>query len=156
MAMAQHVSILFVCLGNICRSPLAEAAFCDVAERAGLRARVDSAGIGNWHVGKPPDPRAQAVALRYNVDISGLRARQVSHRDYTGFTHIFAMDQDNLDVLLARCPDKMSAEVSLLLDLVPGRTGQSVADPYYGGADGFETTWNEVSEAARHLVGRLL
>src|ERR1700755_3269414 len=90
------VSVLFVCLGNICRSPLAEAALRAEAERAGLAIAVDSAGTGDWHVGTRPDARAQAPALRHGNDIAGYRARQVTPGDFTRFTHIFALDPDNL------------------------------------------------------------
>jgi len=147
-------AILFVCLGNICRSPLAEAAFRRAAQDAGLDVAVDSAGTGDWHVGHPPDRRAQAVALRYGIDISGLRARQVEAADFTRFSHIFALDHDNLLAIEARAPALCKAEIGLLLDVVPGRMGQAVADPYYGADSGFETTWAEVSEAAAALVAR--
>ena len=89
-------SVLFVCLGNICRSPLAEAAFRKEAEDAGLDVEIDSAGTGHWHAGKPPDPRAQAIALANGIDISHYRARQLEAADFARFSHIFAMDYDNL------------------------------------------------------------
>ncbi|MBR0551141.1 low molecular weight protein-tyrosine-phosphatase [Stakelama marina] len=148
-------AILFVCLGNICRSPLAEAAFRAEAEAAGLDVAVDSAGTGNWHVGEPPDDRAQAVAAKHGLDISGLRARQAKRDDFYRFTHIFALDRDNLDILEALRPDDATAELALLLDCVPGREGEAVRDPYYGGQDGFDTTWDDVTAAARALLARL-
>jgi protein-tyrosine phosphatase len=151
----ERPAILFVCLGNICRSPLAEGAFRDAAERAGLEVAIDSAGTGHWHAGNPPDPRAQAAALNAGVDISGLRARQVETADYTRFTYIFVMDQDNLAAIEALAPDDATAEISLLLDLVPGREGASVRDPYYGGEEHFADTWEDVSCAAAALVARL-
>src|SRR3712207_4597481 len=89
-------SVLFVCLGNICRSPLAEAAFRDEADRLGLAVTVDSAGTGDWHIGRPPDPRAAAVARRNGIDISGLRARQVAPDDFHRFDYIVALDVENL------------------------------------------------------------
>lgn len=148
-------AILFVCLGNICRSPLAEAAFRREAEQFGLEAEVDSAGTGHWHVGEPPDQRAQAVARRHGIDISGYRARQVSLADFLRFTHILALDLENLSVLIGLRPQEGTAELSLLLDHVEGREGEAVADPYYGGASGFDTTWSDVTSAARALVQRI-
>lgn len=148
-------SILFVCLGNICRSPLAEAAFRAEAEAAGLAVEIDSAGTGDWHVGHPPDPRSVDVAARHGVDIAGLRARQVGAADFTAFTHIFAMDRDNLGNLELLAPEGATAELALLLDLVPGREGQEVADPYFGGPEGFMLTWADVTAAARELARRI-
>ncbi|TPE61144.1 low molecular weight phosphotyrosine protein phosphatase [Sandaracinobacter neustonicus] len=149
-------AILFVCLGNICRSPLAEGAFRARATAAGLDVMADSAGTGDWHVGHPPDPRAQAVARANGVDISGLRARQVRLDDFTRFSHIFAADHANLGNLRRLAPDPSPAELALLLDLVKGRQGQAVADPYYGDAQDFARSWAEVDAAAQALVARLL
>lgn len=148
-------SILFVCLGNICRSPLAEAAFREEARRLKLDAITDSAGTGNWHVGSPPDPRAQAVALKNGVDISGLRGRQVKPADFRRFTHLVAMDHDNLANLRHLAPPDATAELSLLLDHVEGRAGQAVADPYFGEDDGFDVTWADVTTGARALAAKL-
>ena len=148
-------AILFVCLGNICRSPLAEAALRAEAERAGLEVTVDSAGTGDWHVGRPPDCRAQATALRHGIDISGYRARQVTPEDFRRFDQVFALDRDNLANLETVAPADATAALGLLLDLVPGREGEGVQDPYYGGDEGFERTWAEVSAAARAIVARL-
>ena len=146
------VSVLFVCLGNICRSPLAEAAFRAEAERIGLDVEVDSAGTGDWHVGHPPDRRAQAAAQRGGADISHLRARRVVREDFDRFDHVVALDLDNLAVLRAMKPDGARAHLSLLLDHVPGREGQAVADPYYGEDRHFDLTWREVTEAAAALA----
>jgi len=148
-------SILFVCLGNICRSPLAEGALRVEAGRRGLAVEVDSAGTGNWHAGEPPDGRAIAVAARRGVDITGLRARQVTRDDFTRFDHIVALDHDNLKNLRRLAPADATARLSLLLDHVPGREGQAVADPWFGEAEGFDTTWAEVTAAARGLADRL-
>lgn len=153
--MATLPSVLFVCLGNICRSPLAEAALRARAKAAGLNLEIDSAGTGDWHVGHPPDARAQAVARAHGSDISGYRARQVSPADFHRFTHIFALDHSNLANLRALAPSGATAEVKLLLDIVPGEAGQAVADPYYGSALDFETTWAEVDAAARAFVALL-
>lgn len=145
-------AILFVCLGNICRSPLAEAAFRLVAEREGLKIQIDSAGTGDWHVGKPPDRRAQAIAARHGAEIVGYRARQITDEDYRRFTHIFALDHQNLADVVARAPVNAAATIGLLLDVVPGRKGQAVADPYFGDEHGFEVAWRDVTEAADALA----
>lgn len=145
-------AVLFVCLGNICRSPLAEAAFRIEAERLGLDVEIDSAGTGRWHVGEPPDPRAQSVAARYGAGIGHLRARQIEPADFDRFDHIVALDCDNLAQLKAMRPDGAPARLSLLLDHASGREGQAVADPYYGGESHFEVTWQDVTEAARGLA----
>lgn len=138
-----------MCLGNICRSPLAEAALRQVAEREGIDLHIDSAGTGDWHVGRPPDPRAQAVAMRLGgVDISGQRARQFAISDFYAFDHILAMDASNLADLRALMPADATAALALLMDHVPDQAGRAVADPYYGDASGFETTWRQVSAAA--------
>jgi protein-tyrosine phosphatase len=148
-------SILFVCLGNICRSPLAEAAFRLEAERIGLAVEVDSAGTGAWHVDESPDRRAQAVARRNGVDIASYRGRQVTRNDFYRFDLILAMDRENLKALRALMPADGTATVGLLLDEVAGRQGEAVADPYYGDAAGFDVTWADVALAARYLAGRL-
>jgi protein-tyrosine phosphatase len=151
----QKPALLFVCLGNICRSPLAEAALRREAERAGLDIIVDSAGTGDWHVGSPPDLRAQAEAQRHGIDISTYRGRQVEDDDFRRFSHIFALDSRNLADLERRQPPDGTAMLSLLLDHVLGLEGRSVADPYFGEDAGFAETWREVSLAAESLVAEL-
>jgi len=153
--MTAKPSILFVCLGNICRSPLAEAAFRHEAARIGLDAEIDSAGTGHWHIGEAPDRRARAVALRHGVDIGAYRARQVRPEDFRRFSHIVALDPQNLRDLRALKPKDGTAAISLLLDHVPGRKGEAVADPYYGGEAGFEVTWADATLGAQALA-RLL
>lgn len=148
-------AILFVCLGNICRSPLAEAAFRMRANDAGLDVRADSAGTGDWHIGEPPDRRAQRTALRHGADISRYSGRQVEAADFRRFSHIFALDLDNLAALHAMRPADATARIGLLLDMVDGMEGQPVADPYYGSDEGFEETWQQVAAAAQALVARL-
>lgn len=149
------VSVLFVCLGNICRSPLAQAAFRRQAELLGLDAEADSAGTGAWHAGSPPDTRAIAVAARNGVDIAPLRARQVRAEDFHCFDHIVALDQANLDHLRRMKPPGAKAGLSLLLDHVPGREGEAVADPYYGDDSHFDITWSDVAAGAAALAGRI-
>ncbi len=148
-------SVLFVCMGNICRSPLAEAAFRAEAERRGLDVMVDSAGTGGWHAGEPPDRRARAAAARNGLDISGQRARQVTRDDFQRFDHIVALDEDNLAHLERIRPAGAHARLSLLLDHVGGREGQGVADPYYGDDRHFDIAWADVTEAARGLADRI-
>lgn len=133
---------------------MAEGALRSASEAAGLDLGIDSAGTGDWHVGKPPDPRAQAAARDQGVEIGHLRARQVQREDFTRFTHIFALDAENLRNLQSLAPADTTAEIALLLDCVPGREGQAVADPYFGDDDGFVQTWRDVSQAALALVAR--
>ena len=151
-------SVLLICLGNICRSPLAEAALRRAADALGLELRVESAGTADWHAGKPPDERAIAVVRRNGIDISGFRARQVTPADFYRFDHIVALDLENLARLREIRPPDGKARLSLLLDHVPGREGQPVADPYHGDEKAFELTWSDVNAGAealsRSLSGR--
>lgn len=145
-------AILFLCLGNICRSPLAEGAARAAFAAAGIDAVLDSAGTGDWHLGHPPDARAQAEARRRGVDISDLRARQLSPEDLRRFDLILAADMNNLRDARAIRPADATATLALMLDRVPGREGESVADPFYGDDDGFAATWDDVSAVASALV----
>ena len=153
--MSNKPAVLFVCLGNICRSPLAEAAFRQEIARVGLDVEVDSAGTGDWHAGDPPDPRAQAVAQKHGVDISAYCARQVRESDFDRYSHIVAMDAENLVNLKRLQPDSARAALSLLLDHVEGRAGAAVADPYFGDATGFDVTWSDVSLGAAALARKI-
>jgi len=149
------ISVLFVCLGNICRSPLAEAAFRAEVERLGLAVEADSAGTGDWHRGHPPDRRATAVARRNGVDISHLRARQVRPEDFDRFDHIVALDRQNLRDLERLRPARSKAQLSLLLDHVEGREGEAVADPYYGDEADFDLAWADAAAGARALAKKI-
>lgn len=156
--MPDSPAFLFVCLGNICRSPLAEAAMRHEAKLAGLDLRIDSAGTGSWHIGNAPDPRARAEALRHGIDISAYQARQVDPEDFTRFDHIVAMDRSNLgnlQELARRHPGETRAQLSLMLDHVPGLEGRDVEDPYFGGPERFVTTWEHVTAGARGLIAAL-
>ncbi len=148
------ISVLFVCMGNICRSPLAEAALRRECARMGINMVIDSAGTHDWHTGRPPDERAQAVAARNDAPIDHLRARPVRTSDFRDFDHIIALDRDNLTNLKAIQPSDGSARIALLLDFVEGRAGQNVDDPYYGNDEAFEQTWADVVAGAKALTAK--
>lgn len=148
-------AVLFVCLGNICRSPTAEGAFRAAAEAVGLRVTIDSAGTAGYHIGEAPDRRAQETARRNGVEIGHLRGRQLVAEDFRRFTHVLVMDHSNLANAQAIVPADAISEPQLLLDWVPGREGAAVADPYYGGEEHFEDTWADVTRAAAELVRAL-
>lgn len=147
-------AILFLCLGNICRSPMAEGAARAAFAVAGMEAHLDSAGTSDWHVGRAPDPRAQAEMARRGADISALRGRQLSTQDFYDFDLILAADAQNMIDAAAVMPDDATAKLQLMLDLVPNSPRSSVTDPYYGGDDGFAETWGDVSAVADALVRR--
>jgi protein-tyrosine phosphatase len=149
-------SILFVCLGNICRSPLAEGVFADVARQAGRGGEfhLDSAGTGAWHVGSPPDRRSIAVAASYGIDITRQSARQVEPEDFSSFDLLLAMDRSNLADLRARAPEAAHDRIHLFLDYCSGLP-RDVPDPYYGGPDGFENVYRMIREASESLLSRL-
>jgi protein-tyrosine phosphatase len=151
------VKILFVCLGNICRSPTAEAVMGGIAVREApdLAITVDSAGTANYHPGAPPDRRAQAAARKRAYDLSGLRARQVRNEDFAAFDLILAMDRNNLRELQERAPRGARAKVQLFLDYAPEQPVREVPDPYYGGSNGFEEVLDLIEAAARGLLRRL-
>ncbi|MEM9048406.1 MAG: low molecular weight protein-tyrosine-phosphatase [Pseudomonadota bacterium] len=147
--------ILFVCLGNICRSPAAEGVVRAQAEAAGLDWQIDSAGIGNWHRGASPDPRMLAAAARRGVDLSGQRARQVRQQDFHSFSHILAMDNSNSVVLQRAAPLTSLAEIRLFLPFAPELSTTEVPDPYYGGTAGFEHVLDLIEAAGRGLIAAL-
>ena len=147
-----------MCLGNICRSPLAEGVFRHLVQEAGVAAdfEIDSAGTGDWHVGEPPDPRAAAAALSHGVVLSG-RARVVTNGDLRRFDQVIAMDRDNLEVLreMAR-GHGATARLGLLREHDPLANGQDdVPDPYYGGPSGFEDAYRIVSRSCSVLLAGL-
>lgn len=145
--------VLFVCLGNICRSPTAEGVLRRELESAGLAhlVEIDSCGTGDWHIGKGPDPRTVAAAQRRGVDLSELRARQLAAEDFQRFDYILAMDHANLAALHELCPAGCGAHIGLFLDFA-GHTDRPVPDPYYGGEEGFEEVLDLVEAASRGLV----
>ncbi|CAG0983553.1 low molecular weight phosphotyrosine protein phosphatase [Burkholderiales bacterium] len=153
---ARH-SVLFVCLGNICRSPTAEAVFRAMAQDAGIahRLTIDSAGTGEWHVGNPPDWRAVSHAAKRGYDLTPLRARQVSREDFARFNRILAMDRAILGDLEAMCPARYAGRLGLFLDVAPRLGVREVPDPYDGGAEGFETVLDLVEAASRELAAQL-
>ncbi|MEK1943093.1 MAG: low molecular weight protein-tyrosine-phosphatase [Pseudomonas sp.] len=148
--------VLFVCLGNICRSPSAEGVFRQQLQQAGLAdlVGVDSAGTGPWHVGKPADSRASAAALQRGYDLSALRGRQVSKADFERFDLILAMDHSNFADLKALQPANSRAELDLYLRRY-GLDEDEVPDPYYGGADGFEQVLDLLEQAGVQLLNEV-
>lgn len=150
-------AICFVCLGNICRSPTAEAvmrAQIDAAE-LGERIFVDSAGTGDWHVGKAPDERAQQAARQRGYDLSDLRARQVAREDFERFDLLLAMDEANLRHLQELGPPEHRSKIRLLMEFAAEAPSREVADPYFGGNEGFELVLDQCEDACRGLVAHL-
>ena len=149
--------VLFVCMGNICRSPTAEGVFRKLlAEQApDLDVEIDSAGTHGFHDGAPPDPRACRAAERRGVDLKPLRARRVTERDFERFELLLAMDEQNLEFLLEVCPPEYRSRVRLLLEFAPHLERREVPDPYYGGSTGFEHVLDLVEEAAAGLLEHL-
>jgi len=150
-------AILFVCLGNICRSPTAEGVVRALAAREfpGLALRVDSAGTAGYHVGDPPDRRTIAAARRRGYDLAALRARQVLREDFTRFDYVLAMDRANLAALEQSARAVGSAQVGLFLEFAPETQVAEVPDPYYGGVEDFERVLDLCESGARGLLRRL-
>jgi protein-tyrosine phosphatase len=153
---AAKVKVLFVCMGNICRSPTAQGVFCKLVEEAGLTdvVEVDSAGTHAYHVGEPPDRRAQQTALRRGIDLSQQHARRIEPEDLQYYDYILVMDQDNYHAVSAIYPEGLGLErrLMLLLDYAPHLRTREVPDPYYGGANGFESVFDMVEAAAAALL----
>lgn len=150
--------ILFVCMGNICRSPTAEGVFRQVVKSRAphLEVEIDSAGTHDYHVGDPPDRRAIEAARRRGVDLSELRARTVAARDFEYYDLILAMDDENLAELRRRAPQRYRERVRLLMEYAPAAASRHVPDPYYGGAQGFEDVLDLLEEAAEGLLQQLM
>jgi protein-tyrosine phosphatase len=146
--------VLFVCLGNICRSPTAEGVFRHLLAREApeLPVEVDSAGTADYHIGDPPDSRSQRAALRRGIDLSSLRARQITRDDFGRFDFILAMDGDNLRDIEAMTPEHPRARVQLFLDYAPELKQREVPDPYYGDARAFEEVLDLSAAASRGLL----
>ena len=149
--------VLFICLGNICRSPTAEGVlrYLIAQEAPNLTIEVDSAGTADYHIGAPPDSRSQRAALRRGIDLSGLRARQVTQQDFARFDLILAMDRDNLRELQAMKPADSHATLKLFLEYAPLLNLHDVPDPYYRDASAFEEVLDLTSTASRGLLAKL-
>ena len=146
--------ILFVCMGNICRSPAAEAVFRAAVEQAGLTRHIliDSAGTHDYHVGQPPDERMQRAALQRGYDMSMLRGRQVEVLDFGRFDYVLAMDRANLGILQRLCSEPQRHCLGLFMEYAQRHEQREVPDPYYGGAEGFERVLDMVEDAAQGLL----
>jgi protein-tyrosine phosphatase len=147
------VRVLFVCMGNICRSPVAQGVFEDLVRREGLESEieVDSAGTGSWHAGSPPDERAQRSASLRGLDLSAQRARRISPDDCESFDYILTMDEENYRAVAGLCRSGR-AEIRPFLDYAPHLPESAVPDPYYGGSEGFEHVLDLVEEASKGLL----
>jgi len=148
------VRVLFVCLGNICRSPTAEGVFRKLVQEQGLaqQIEIDSAGTHAYHVGAPPDARAQQAARRRGIDLSGLRGRQATARDIEQFDYVLAMDRENYENLLDICPNGLESKIRLFMEFAPARSEKEVPDPYFGGPAGFDRVLDMIEDAATGLL----
>ena len=148
--------ILMVCLGNICRSPLAHGILSHKASLENLPIKVDSAGTGSWHIGSAPDPRSIATAKKYGIDISKQKARQFNTHDFNEFDHIYVMDKSNLtDVLRLASTKEDSQKVELILKQLESPEVLSVPDPYYGGEQGFGYVYHLLDKACQQIINNI-
>ncbi|WP_395341970.1 low molecular weight protein-tyrosine-phosphatase [Ningiella sp. W23] len=154
MESQQQPSILFVCLGNICRSPTAEGVFRDKARRSGVEVIIDSAGTGGYHTGAPPDKRSQQVAMERGYDLSTLKCRKVADEDFEKFDYIIAMDEANVRELKRKCPEEHHYKISLFLSHCDSEFNE-IPDPYYAGLKGFHLVCDLIEEAAEGLLLKL-
>ncbi|MDM8559386.1 low molecular weight protein-tyrosine-phosphatase [Candidatus Parabeggiatoa sp. HSG14] len=147
------VKVLFVCMGNICRSPTAEGVFTFMVKQAGLNNKVDidSAGTHDYNIGKPPDSRSQAAALKRGIDLSGLRARQVTSADFNQFDYVLAMDRYNYEILQSLCPPGHEHKLHLFLSFAPKLNTREIPDPYEGD-NGFDHVLDLVEAASSGLL----
>jgi protein-tyrosine phosphatase len=152
------LSVLFVCMGNICRSPTVEGVFRHRVSAGGLelQVRIDSAGTHDYHAGRAPDSRAQAAALRRGYDLAGSRARQVSEMDFTEFDYVLAMDLANLYLLRQMAPPEFRDKPQLFLDYGVAYAGREVPDPFHGGARGFELVLDMAEDGASGLLNHII
>jgi len=155
--MAKPVSVLFVCMGNICRSPTAEGVFRQRVEAAGLTERflIDSAGTHGYHVGEPPDARSMEYAAKRGYDLSAQRSRKVQASDFEEFDYLLAMDRDNLKLLQLACPPQHRHKLSLMMSHATRSPSDVVPDPYYGGGKGFDLVLDYLEDAADGLLEKL-
>jgi protein-tyrosine phosphatase len=158
LAKPRPIHVLFVCLGNICRSPTAEGVFAALVARSGLTDAivVDSCGTSDWHVGNAPDPRTIAAAGERGYDLRQLRGRQVQRSDFELYDYILAMDRSNLLQLQTQCPRHYKGHLGLFLSFAPEHAQIDVPDPYYGGADGFERVLDMIETASAGLLQRIV
>ena len=154
----KKVKVLFVCMGNICRSPTAHGVFRKLVESQGLAdiIVIDSAGTHAYHVGNPPDQRAQQTALYRNLDLSDLRARQTANDDFERFDYLLAMDEDNYSILESSCPAGMEHKLHLFMNFAPELGLREVPDPYYGGDRGFEQVFDMIEAASQGLLDDII
>ncbi len=153
----EKTKVLFVCLGNICRSPTAEGVFRHLAQEAGLEEQfvIDSAGTSHWHIGEAPDMRTMEEAALRGIDISKQRSRQVQAKDFTAFDHILGMDPSNVEDMLQICPKNQRHKVQLFTKFAPELGVKGVPDPYYGGPKGFSRVFDIVEAASRGFLESL-
>ena len=154
MSKDKKVSVLFVCMGNICRSPTAEGVFRHIVRTEGLDDRIstDSAGTHAYHIGDQPDQRSQQTARNRGIDLSDLRGRKTTSSDFNEFDYVLAMDDDNLQNLERLCPVGHEEKLSLFLDFSNEYSETQVPDPYYGGDQGFEHVFDLVESASHGLL----
>ncbi len=149
-------SVLFVCLGNICRSPAAEAVFRHLVEEnhLGHAIEIDSAGTAGWHAGNPPDDRAQLVGREYGYNLSNQRSRQVTLSDFDRFEYVIAMDISNFENLKKMAPEDYDGTLAMMLDFA-GKKGEEVPDPYYGGIEDYHHVYKLLQPAAKGLLDHI-